>query len=187
MPRTARRRRRARQRPPAPRRRRQARDRPKNPAGHPRAHPAQTDKADLHALGVYQRDAVCREDEAGGTGADSRSDGSSWCRCSACWPRFCRGRVAVADRTDGPCTTIGDVAMLRDVPEASGLGAEPAARGRHSGRTTIRDTRPACSPSIRRAWRSGRVRVPFRTRDLEDVSAGRCPDRRLPVYRRYRG
>lgn len=76
-------------------------------------------------------------------------------------------------RTAGPCRMIGDVAMLRDVPEASGL----AVSRRHarlvwthndSGNETVLFAVDE-SGMVR-----GRVRVPLRTRDWEDISAGSC-------------
>ena len=86
--------------------------------------------------------------------------------------------VAVAllspSRTTGPCTRIGDVALLRDVPEASGL----ALSRRHPGLVwTHNDSGHATELFAIDASGSlqGRVRVPVRTRDFEDISAGRCP------------
>jgi hypothetical protein len=77
-------------------------------------------------------------------------------------------------RTAGPCTMIGDALMLRDVPEASGL----ALSRRHdeviwthndSGNETV-----LFAVNVSGQAR-GRVRVPARTRDWEDLSAGPCP------------
>lgn len=78
------------------------------------------------------------------------------------------------NRTAGPCTRIGDVALLRDVPEASGL----ALSRRHPGLLwTHNDSGNATELFAVDASGSlqGRVRVPIRTRDFEDISAGRCP------------
>ena len=77
-------------------------------------------------------------------------------------------------RTTGPCTRIGDVAFLQDVPEASGL----ALSRRHPGLLwTHNDSGHATELFAVDAAGSlqGRVRVPIRTRDFEDISAGRCP------------
>jgi hypothetical protein len=78
------------------------------------------------------------------------------------------------NRTAGPCTRVGDVALLRDVPEASGL----AVSRRHPGLLwTHNDSGNATelfavdtSGSLQ-----GRLRLPTRTRDFEDISAGPCP------------
>jgi hypothetical protein len=75
----------------------------------------------------------------------------------------------------GPCTVVGDVAMLRDVPEASGLAVSRRRSGllwthNDSGNTAVLFAVDA-SGTVH-----GRVRVPIRTRDWEDVSAGACPD-----------
>lgn len=86
--------------------------------------------------------------------------------------------VAVAwlspKRTAGPCTRIGDVALLRDVPEASGLAVSRRRPGllwthNDSGNATELFAVDASGSPL------GRVRVPIRTRDWEDISAGRCP------------
>jgi hypothetical protein len=82
--------------------------------------------------------------------------------------------VLSPNRTAGPCTRIGEVAMLRDVPEASGL----AVSRRHPGLLwTHNDSRHATELFAVDALgaRLGRVRVPIGTRDWEDISAGRCP------------
>jgi len=74
----------------------------------------------------------------------------------------------------GPCTRVGDVAFLPGVPEASGL----ALSRRHPGLLwTHNDSGHATELFAIDAAGSlqGRVRVPVRTRDFEDISAGRCP------------
>ena len=74
----------------------------------------------------------------------------------------------------GPCTTIGETAMLRDVPEASGLAVSRRHAGvfwthNDSGNETVLFAVDAMGHA------RGRVRVPSRTRDWEDLSAGPCP------------
>ncbi len=85
--------------------------------------------------------------------------------------------VAVAalttNRTTGPCTRVGDVATLRDVPEASGL----ALSRRHTGLLwTHNDS--GNTAELFAVDSSGtlhaRVRLPVRTRDWEDVSSASC-------------
>ena len=77
-------------------------------------------------------------------------------------------------RTAGPCTMIGDAAMLRDVPEASGLAVSRRHAGviwthNDSGNETILFAVDMSGREL------GRARLPFRARDWEDLSAGPCP------------
>ena len=77
-------------------------------------------------------------------------------------------------RTAGPCRTIGDAAMLRDVPEASGLAVSRRHQGllwthNDSGNDTVLFAVDVSGEE------RGHVRVPTRTRDWEDLSAGACP------------
>ena len=76
--------------------------------------------------------------------------------------------------TAGPCTVIGETAMLDDVPEASGLALSRRHAGviwthNDSGHETVLYAVDAAGQA------RGRVRVPARTRDWEDLSAGPCP------------
>jgi hypothetical protein len=77
------------------------------------------------------------------------------------------------DHRAGPCAVAGGVAMLAEIPEASGL----AVSRRHPGVIwTHNDSGHAATLfalDLGGAVR-GRVAVPLRTRDWEDVSAGRC-------------
>jgi hypothetical protein len=78
------------------------------------------------------------------------------------------GRVA------GPCAVIAGPAMLPDVPETSGLAISRRVPGvvwshNDSGHAAVLFAIDS-SGTVR-----GRVRVPVRTRDWEDVSAARCP------------
>ena len=75
--------------------------------------------------------------------------------------------------TAGPCRMIGETAMLRDVPEASGLAVSRRHAGvlwthNDSGNETVLFAVDAMGQA------RGRVRVPSRTRDWEDLSAGPC-------------
>ena len=77
------------------------------------------------------------------------------------------------DRTVGPCTRIGDVAMLGDVPEASGLALSQRKAGvlwthNDSGNDTELFAVDA-SGAVQ-----GHLRLPARTRDVEDIASGRC-------------
>ena len=77
------------------------------------------------------------------------------------------------DTTAGPCTMIRETAMLRGVPEASGLALSrkhPDVIWTHndSGNDSMLFAVDALGEA------RGRVRVPFRTRDWEDLSAGPC-------------
>jgi hypothetical protein len=78
------------------------------------------------------------------------------------------------DHTAGPCALISGPAMLPDIPESSGLTVSRRTPGliwshNDSGHESLLFAFDA-SGSTR-----GRVRVPIRTRDWEDVSAARCP------------
>ena len=78
------------------------------------------------------------------------------------------------ETTAGPCTMIGETATLRDVPEASGLAVSRRHAGvlwthNDSGNETVLFAVDAMGHA------RGRVRVPSRTRDWEDLSAGPCP------------
>ena len=74
----------------------------------------------------------------------------------------------------GPCAVVSGPAMLPDIPETSGLAVSRRTPGllwthNDSGHDAVLfalDTAGAVR---------GRVRVPIRTRDWEDVSAARCP------------
>jgi hypothetical protein len=72
----------------------------------------------------------------------------------------------------GPCLVIAGPALLPDLPEASGLaiGATPGIIWSHndSGNAAVLFALDA-SGALR-----GQVRVPVRTRDWEDISAGPC-------------
>jgi hypothetical protein len=75
--------------------------------------------------------------------------------------------------TAGPCRMIGETAMLRDVPEASGLAVSRRHAGvlwthNDSGNETVLFAVDAMGQA------RGRVRVPSRTRDWEDLAAGPC-------------
>ena len=79
------------------------------------------------------------------------------------------------DRSPRPCEVAVNPAMLPEIPEASGLAVSrrnPGLLWSHndSGNAAVLFAFDATG-AIR-----GRVRVPIRTRDWEDVSAGRCPD-----------
>jgi len=76
--------------------------------------------------------------------------------------------------TAGPCKTIGDVAMLKDVPEASGLALSRRQTGllwTHNDSGNATDLFAVDSSGTLK----GRVRLPIKTRDWEDVSSGSCP------------
>lgn len=86
--------------------------------------------------------------------------------------------VAVAalspNPTTGPCTRIGDVAQLREVPEASGLAVsrrQPGLLWTHNDSGHDTELFAVDSSGVVQ----GRVRLPVRTRDWEDVSSGSCP------------
>jgi hypothetical protein len=78
------------------------------------------------------------------------------------------------DREAGPCTVASGPAMLPDIREPSGLAVSRRAPGllwthNDSGNAAVLfaiDT----NGTVR-----GRVRMPIRTRDWEDISAGPCP------------
>jgi hypothetical protein len=77
-------------------------------------------------------------------------------------------------RTVGPCTRTGDPAMLRDVPEASGLAVSRRSEGliwthNDSGNDPVLFAIDATGTV------QGRVRLPISTRDWEDISAAPCP------------
>jgi hypothetical protein len=77
-------------------------------------------------------------------------------------------------RQAGPCTVVNQPALLRDVPEASGLAL---GRGRAGILWTHNDSGNA--PDLFAVGVDGgdrgRIRLPFRTRDWEDISAAPCP------------
>jgi len=78
------------------------------------------------------------------------------------------------ETTAGPCTMIGETATLREVPEASGLAVSRRHAGvlwthNDSGNETVLFAVDAGGHA------RGRVRLPTRTRDWEDLSAGPCP------------
>jgi hypothetical protein len=78
-------------------------------------------------------------------------------------------------KTAGPCTVVHGPIALPDVPEASGLaiGRRDAAvlwTHNDSGHETALFALDATGALL------GRVGVPVRTRDWEDISAARCPD-----------
>ena len=73
----------------------------------------------------------------------------------------------------GPCVVANGPAMLPELPEASGLAIgrrTPGVLWSHndSGNATVLFAHDALGTML------GRVRVPIRTRDWEDISAGRC-------------
>jgi hypothetical protein len=74
----------------------------------------------------------------------------------------------------GPCTVVNEPALLHDVPEASGLAV---GRGRPVLLWTHNDSGNA--PDLFAIGADGavqgRLRLPFRTRDWEDISAAPCP------------
>ena len=78
------------------------------------------------------------------------------------------------DKSAGPCLVVSGPAMISEIPETSGL----AVSRRHSGLLwTHNDSGSAAvlfaldtAGTLR-----GRVPVPIRTRDWEDISAARCP------------
>lgn len=74
----------------------------------------------------------------------------------------------------GPCVVVNGPVMLPEIPEASGLAVsrrDPGVLWSHndSGHTAVLYALDAAG-GVR-----GRVRVPVRSRDWEDVSAARCP------------
>jgi hypothetical protein len=74
----------------------------------------------------------------------------------------------------GPCLVVDGPANLPDIPEASGLAISRRTPGviwahNDSGNAAVLFALDA-SGAVR-----GRVRLPIRTRDWEDVSAARCP------------
>jgi hypothetical protein len=73
----------------------------------------------------------------------------------------------------GPCVIAGGPAMLPEIPESSGLAVSrrnPGVLWSHndSGNATVLFALDTAGKTV------GRVRVPVRTRDWEDVSAARC-------------
>jgi hypothetical protein len=78
------------------------------------------------------------------------------------------------DDSAGPCVVANGPAMLPEIPEASGLAVSRRATGllwthNDSGSAAVLFALDTVG-AVR-----GRVRVPVRTRDWEDVSAARCP------------
>ena len=76
-------------------------------------------------------------------------------------------------RSAGPCVIVAGPVMLPDIPEASGLAVSRRAQGllwshNDSGNDAVLF---ALDTSGRTR---GRVRVPIRTRDWEDISSARC-------------
>ena len=74
----------------------------------------------------------------------------------------------------GPCTVVNEPALLPDVPEASGLAVgrgSPALLWTHNDSGNAPDLF-AIGPD---GAVQGRLRLPFRTRDWEDISAAPCP------------
>jgi hypothetical protein len=73
----------------------------------------------------------------------------------------------------GPCVVASGLAMLPEVPESSGLAVSrrnPGVLWSHndSGNATVLFALDSAGTML------GRVRVPIRTRDWEDISAARC-------------
>lgn len=102
--------------------------------------------------------------------------------------RAARGMVAIAtvvgaiivfvfvrpDEAAGPCAAVQPMTKLPDVREASGLAVgrrTPGVLWTHNDSGNAATLFALDSAGVVR----GRVRVPIRTRDWEDVSAGRCP------------
>lgn len=77
-------------------------------------------------------------------------------------------------RTVGPCTRTADPAMLREVPEASGLAVS---RRREDLIWTHNDSGndPVLFAIDASGTVQGRVRLPISARDWEDISAAPCP------------
>ena len=77
-------------------------------------------------------------------------------------------------REAGPCRVVNEPALLPDVPEASGLAV---GRGRPEVLWTHNDSGNATELFAISADGAvqGRLRLPFRTRDWEDISAAACP------------
>jgi hypothetical protein len=78
------------------------------------------------------------------------------------------------ERTAGPCSVTAGPTLMRDVPEASGLAVSRRRPGliwthNDSGNDTVLFALDE-SGTIQ-----GRVRLPIRTRDWEDLSAAPCP------------
>jgi hypothetical protein len=78
------------------------------------------------------------------------------------------------DDSAGPCVVVKGPMMFSEIPEASGLAVsrrDPAVLWSHndSGSAAVLFALDTAG-TVR-----GRVRVPIRTRDWEDVSAARCP------------
>lgn len=74
----------------------------------------------------------------------------------------------------GPCTVVNEPAMLRDVPEASGLAVSrerPGVLWTHNDSGNAPDLFAIGEDGTVR----GRIRLPIRTRDWEDISAAPCP------------
>jgi uncharacterized protein YjiK len=77
------------------------------------------------------------------------------------------------DRIAGPCVLINGPAMIPDIQEASGLAVSRRNRGivwshNDSGNEAVLFALDTSGNVL------GRVQLPIRTRDWEDVSAGRC-------------
>lgn len=78
------------------------------------------------------------------------------------------------DQSAGPCVVASGPAMLPEIPETSGLAVSrrnPGLLWSHNDSGNAAILFALDTAGIVR----GRVRVPIRTRDWEDISAGRCP------------
>lgn len=78
------------------------------------------------------------------------------------------------ERATGPCVVVGAPAMIPELRESSGLavsGRNPGLLWSHNDSGNAAVLFALDTTGIVR----GRVRVPIRTRDWEDISAARCP------------
>jgi hypothetical protein len=78
------------------------------------------------------------------------------------------------DNSAGPCVIVGGPTMLAEIPETSGLAVsrrDPGLLWSHNDSGSAAVLFALDTAGTMR----GRVRVPVKTRDWEDVSAARCP------------
>jgi len=81
--------------------------------------------------------------------------------------------VWVADGTAGPCTVTAGPTQMPEIPEASGLAISRRTPGVIWSHNDSGNAEVLFAIDTTGALR-GRVRLPIRMRDLEDVSAARC-------------
>jgi hypothetical protein len=83
------------------------------------------------------------------------------------------GSMWQVNQPAGPCTIAGDPAALPDLPEASGLAVSRRDHGLLWSHNDSGNAAVLVALNTTGTVR-GRIRLPFRTRDWEDISAARC-------------